>query len=196
MIEHGDDVWVLEYCLLTNCEGMNKEQLQNTNCQLILYFCIFTLRVWAKTKTVVVCIIINIASCNSNVVSLTLLSSPSNIEATNLNYFPLIVVLLCMRNKTHYTMSSYTNFEQYNTSDVSASNTNLPEKDSTWHNCLKYGLPNTSNFPLHNFFFNHLLLIRCILSLSQARLLRSLVLKQVVLGSIPSGDQIFLILYC
>ncbi len=89
---------------VTTCEGgMNKEQLQNTNRQLILYFCIFILRVWAKTKTIAVCIgmssykyVINIASCNNNVVSLTMISSPSNIEATNQNYFPRIAVILCM----------------------------------------------------------------------------------------------------
>ncbi len=107
---------------VTTCEKAWKKsmQLQNTNCQLILYFCIFTFRVRAKTKTVAVCIgmcsykyIVNIVSCNSKVVFLSLISSPRTIEASNQNYFPLIAVLLCMRNKTHYIMSIYTNFEQY-----------------------------------------------------------------------------------
>ncbi len=52
---------------------------------------------------------------------------------------------------------------------------------------------------LHNFFLSLLLLIRCILSLSgffkQYRI-KYLCAIQVVLGSIPGGDQIFLILYC
>ncbi len=136
MIEHGDNIWsfVIRFWniaflptqhkkLLRFCHNLwrhGQRAVVNTKHQLILYFCIFTLGVWAKTKTVVVCIgmcnykyIINIASCNRNDVSLTLLSSPSNMEATNQNYFPLITVLLCMRNNTHYTMSSYMNFEQY-----------------------------------------------------------------------------------
>ncbi len=60
---------------------------------------------------------------------------------------------------------------------------------------------------LHNFILSLLLLTRCILSLSQdffkqyntgcrSSVAERLCVKQAILGSIPSGDQIFLILYC
>ncbi len=123
MKEHSDSIWSLltrtwifhfyqlniknSWNCITTCEGIKKEQLQNKNHQLILCSCIFTHKFWEKRKTVVVCI----GMCsNNNIVSLALWSSPSTFEATKSESFSSqIAVLLCMRNKTHYTMSVYTN---------------------------------------------------------------------------------------